>query len=155
MTDTWFIFNKQGQLSFNTQNPIYASTDYLPVEDRPGYVVKNPIGYEPSIDQSITFDITSGMVIITNNQLETPLPDIKDIGSLYDTTSSLDSRLSNTENTANANSNTIISLLDSINTIQNQITDLGTTIQNMNNSINTINTQLQGIEGTLGATLIP
>jgi|SaaInlV_165m_DNA_3_1040750.scaffolds.fasta_scaffold00450_12 hypothetical protein len=147
MTDTWFIFNNQGNLTFNTENPLYATTDYLPIADRPGYIVKNPVGYD--ITKTISYDINTNEVVIGDFSLDISPSEkepfdvvsiVSDVKALTNQISTINTKLTSLENISNSNILLITNIENTINMMQSQIT--------------TINTQVQGVESTLSSTLV-
>jgi len=140
MTDTWFIFNNQGKLAFNTENPLHATTDYLPLADRPGYIVKNPVGYD--ITKTITYDIANNEVIIGDFSLDIS-PDetepvdvvsvVGDIETFNNQITTINTKLDNLENITNSNSTSITNIENTISIMQSQINNIEQTISSLQN----------------------
>ena len=151
MTDVWFIFNNQGQLSFITEKQELANTDLLPPEFLPGRIVQNPPGYDPTIDQDISYNIETNSVVFSNTSLLPPVADVLDLGSLAEIVNGLDlalerlgdritgvenelgNRITSVENTANLNSSTILTMSDTINLILNRLDNLEQNSSSNNN----------------------
>ena len=177
MTDVWFIFNNQGNLSFITENKELANTNLLSPELLPGVIVKNPVGYDPCIDQNIFYDIENNSINITNNSFIPPVSDIRDLGSLYKIVNSLDlqleelgnritnvenelcNRITSVENTANLNSSTILTISDTVNLILSKISNLdqnvstnNITISNLEQNVSTNNIKISNLEQNVNST---
>ena len=115
MSNIWFIFNNEGEFLFKTTNE--KNISLIPASFNATYIIENPTGYDPELEQVASYDIATEKVVfedaltldaIGSSEVnpEAEIVDYKqmeeDIKSLKTIVAALEARLHTTEQILNA-----------------------------------------------------